>query len=97
MTDGEDNASLVGRLEGVSSPNDRSPSPPGSKGFGNHYAPVLRYSAIISCTRTQGRCNQHDMGEGILGQDRCEWTSIPNFFGGRSRKLNDVVLPHVLI
>jgi hypothetical protein len=30
-------------------------------------APALRHSAIIFCTRTQGRCNQHDMGEGILG------------------------------
>jgi hypothetical protein len=26
-----------------------------------------------------------------------EWTSIPNFFSGGRRKLNDVVVPHVLI
>ena len=35
--------------------------------FGSDCAPALRHSAIIFCTRTQGRCNQHDMGEGILG------------------------------
>jgi hypothetical protein len=30
-------------------------------------APALRHSAIILCIRTQGRCNQHGMHEGILG------------------------------
>jgi hypothetical protein len=58
---------------------------------------ALRHSTIIFCTRTQGHGNQHGMGEGIMGQDRCEWTSIPNFFSGARRKLNDVVPPHVLI
>ena len=29
--------------------------------------------------RTNGGCNEHGMGESILGQDCCEWTSIPNF------------------
>jgi hypothetical protein len=27
----------------------------------------LRHSAIIFCTRTQGHCNQHGMGEDIMG------------------------------
>ncbi len=35
--------------------------------FGSDCAPALRRSAIIFCTRTQGRCNQHGMGEGIVG------------------------------
>ena len=30
-------------------------------------APASRHSAIMFCPRTQGRCNQHGMGEGILG------------------------------
>lgn len=34
------------------------PSPPVSKTFGSDCAPALRHSAIIFCTRTQGRCNQ---------------------------------------
>ena len=38
-----------------------------AKTFGSDCAPALRHSAIIFCTRTQGRCNQHGMGEGILG------------------------------
>ncbi len=55
------------------------------------------HSAIIFCTRTQGRSSQHGMGERIMGEDHCEWTSIPNFFSCGRRKLNDVILRHVLI
>ena len=29
---------------------------------------ALRHSAIIFCTRTQGHCNEHGMGEGIMGR-----------------------------
>ncbi len=43
------------------------PSPPVSKTFGSHCAPALGHSAIIFCARTQGRCNQHGMGKGIMG------------------------------
>jgi len=35
--------------------------------FRSDCALALRYSAIILCTRTQGHCNQHGMGEGIMG------------------------------
>ena len=34
---------------------------------GSDCAPALRHSPIIFCTRTQGHCNQHGMGEGIMG------------------------------
>jgi len=44
-------------------------------------------------TTVTGGCNQHGMGEGILGQDGCEWTSITNLFSGGRRKFNDVVIP----
>jgi hypothetical protein len=43
------------------------PSPPVSKAFGNDCAPALRHGAIIFRTGTDGGCNQHGMGEGIVG------------------------------
>ncbi len=42
------------------------PSPSFSQTFRSDRLPVLRHSAIIFCTRTQGRCNQYGMSEGIL-------------------------------
>ena len=54
------------------------------------HRPMLRFERV-----TARSANQHRVGEDILRQDRCESTSIPNFFTGGLRKLTDVAVPHV--
>jgi hypothetical protein len=56
---------------------------------------VKTSNAIIFCIRTPGRCNQYDRGEGILSQDRCEWTSIEEPLQGRTEfSVSTVILNH---